>query len=313
MRYSKSACWGNSNLVLLTRLPCRLGLVAPKGRFSSILDFVSLDLIISGEKFLNQSLAGGEFSYLKRDFFYRSGVWRGERVNSFISDPKLYKSKPLVMGHSDISTRIIDGFVSKKFGATKLFAVNCKRLPGFSEPIPLGITNFCDDSPIHRILGDESHFIQASDVAFNDGSFIPSVYVNFTAGNNKDVRRSVLTIANQISNIYEVVVHLPDFTASGRIQYLRCLRTHGLVLCPEGNGVDTHRFWETLYMGGVPVVTRNPIMETFYSRLPVIQLNAWSELANRSLIEEKWWEITNKSYDFSVLSSSYWIKRFSDL
>jgi len=286
--------------------------VALNGRFSSIEDFVQLDQIISGEKFYNQSLRENEFNYLKRDFFYKGGVWRGEKVKSLISNPMLYKSKPLVMGHSDISTRVIDGFVSKKFGVSKLFAVNSQQIQGFSEPIPLGITNFCDDSPIHRILGDESHFIRANDVAFNDRSFIPSIYVNFTAGNNRGVRSSVLDIADEIANIYKVVVNFPDFTALGRIQYLRCLRTHGLVLCPEGNGVDTHRFWETLYMGGVPVVTRNPMMEPFYSKLPVMQLNAWSELANRSLIEERWWEITNKNYDFSILSSSYWIKKFSE-
>jgi transposase len=29
------------------------------------------------------------------------------------------------------------------------------------------------------------------------------------------------------------------------------------VLCPRGNGIDTHRFWETLYKGNLPVVTES--------------------------------------------------------
>jgi hypothetical protein len=84
-----------------------------------------------------------------------------------------------------------------------------------------------------------------------------------------------------------------------------------LVLCPEGNGVDTHRFWETLYMGGIPVVTKNPMMQSFYDRLPVLQLNSWKDLSDISLVEGKWWKLTERTYDFEILSADYWIKRFS--
>lgn len=35
--------------------------------------------------------------------------------------------------------------------------------------------------------------------------------------------------------------------------YLLKLATHKFVACPRGNGLDTHRVWETLYLGGVPV------------------------------------------------------------
>lgn len=287
--------------------------MAPNNRFALIEDFVRQDQVISGEKFLIHSKINNEFNYLKRDFFYRGGIWRGKEVHSFISRRKLFISKPLVIGHSDIPTRVVDGLIAKRLGISQLFAVNNQPLEGFSQSVPLGITNNCDDSPIHRILGDESHFLKANDEAFNSDSFIPSLYLNFTAGNNRGVRSSVLTIANQIAHIYKVLVNLPDFSTSGRIQYLRNLRTSGLVLCPEGNGVDTHRFWETLYMGGVPVVTKNPMMEFFYSNLPVIKLNTWSELENRSLIEKKWLEITSRSFDFSIMSSAYWIKKFSGL
>lgn len=285
--------------------------MAFNNRFTAIEDFVQLDQVISGEKFLIHSKISGHFNYLKRDFFYRGGVWRDEKVLSLISNRKLFESKPLVIGHSDIATRVIDGLIAKRLGVSQLFAVNNRRLEGFSHSVPLGITNYCDDSLIHKILGDESHFLKANDAAFNNDSFMPSLYLNFTAGNNSGVRSSVLAIAKAVEHIYKVVVSLPDFSPSGRIQYLRNLRTNGLVLCPEGNGVDTHRFWETLYMGGVPVVTKNPMMESFYSTLPVIQLNDWSELENRSLIEELWLKITHRSFDFSIMSSAYWIKKFS--
>ena len=238
-------------------------------------------------------------------------MWRNEKISSLISNHKRFESKPLVLGHSDISTRVFDALIAKRLGVSQLFAVNNRPVKGFSHSVPLGITNNCNDSPIHKILGDESHFLKANDAEFNNDSFKPSLYLNFTAGNNRGVRSSVLAIAKETEHTYKVVFSLPDFSPSGRIQYLRNLRTNGLVLCPEGNGVDTHRFWETLYMGGVPVVTKNPMMEFFYSNLPVIQLNTWSELENRSLIEEKWLEISRKSFDFSIMSSAYWLRKFS--
>lgn len=280
-------------------------------RFSSLQEFVYQDKIISGEKFLNRSLTDESFNYLKRDFLYKNGVWRQHKVKSWISRSKFYASKTLVIGHSDISTNKTDALILKKFGISKVFAVNNYPLKMFSESLPLGITNSCDDSPIHRLLGNESHFLEANTVEFSNEYFTPSIYVNFTAGNNSGVRNRLLSLAGEISSLYKVTIHIPDFTNNGRVKYLENLRSNGLVLCPEGNGVDTHRFWETLYMGGMPVVTTNKMMDSFYDKLPVLQLNSWDDLTNVSLVESKWWALREKTYDFELLSKDYWIKRFS--
>ena len=37
------------------------------------------------------------------------------------------------------------------------------------------------------------------------------------------------------------------------VGYLDSLIRYKYVLCPEGNGIDTHRFWETIYAGSIPV------------------------------------------------------------
>lgn len=39
-----------------------------------------------------------------------------------------------------------------------------------------------------------------------------------------------------------------------RRKYRELLRRHRFVLCPRGNGMDTHRFWESLYAGSIPIV-----------------------------------------------------------
>lgn len=40
-------------------------------------------------------------------------------------------------------------------------------------------------------------------------------------------------------------------------EYLLELSSHHFCLCVRGNGIDTHRFWESLYLGVIPVIINN--------------------------------------------------------
>lgn len=40
-------------------------------------------------------------------------------------------------------------------------------------------------------------------------------------------------------------------------EYLKELSTYRFCLCLRGNGIDTHRFWESLYLGVIPVILNN--------------------------------------------------------
>lgn len=40
-------------------------------------------------------------------------------------------------------------------------------------------------------------------------------------------------------------------------EYLRALAKHEYSLCVRGNGIDTHRFWESLYLGTIPIIINN--------------------------------------------------------
>ena len=59
-------------------------------------------------------------------------------------------------------------------------------------------------------------------------------------------------------------------------------RRYRWTLCPRGAGEDTHRLWEALYLGSIPVVVRSAL-SPLYDDLPVIQLDAWSELTIETL------------------------------
>lgn len=63
--------------------------------------------------------------------------------------------------------------------------------------------------------------------------------------------------------------------------YLELLATYKFNLCPEGNGIDTHRFWESLMMKSIPIVLKSNTIEQFTKfDIPCLVLNDWSELKN---------------------------------
>ena len=61
-------------------------------------------------------------------------------------------------------------------------------------------------------------------------------------------------------------------------EYLIELKRHKYAICPEGNGLDTHRFWECLYMNTIPICLKNEITEHYKKYFPIILLNDWKEL-----------------------------------
>lgn len=73
-------------------------------------------------------------------------------------------------------------------------------------------------------------------------------------------------------------------------------------LCPEGNGVDTHRLWEALYLDCIPIVKNTPFTKvvTHYTNgeLGLYAVNSWwdVELPTNNLKPNKKW-LTLEHYE----------------
>ena len=80
---------------------------------------------------------------------------------------------------------------------------------------------------------------------------------------------------------------------------------HHYVLCPRGNGIDTHRFWETLYLGRIPITIRNKNTK-FYEDLPVLFVDDWSEINEEMLYSKIDWFSNTNNFDLEKLKMSYW-------
>ncbi len=85
---------------------------------------------------------------------------------------------------------------------------------------------------------------------------------------------------------WATVTHLPYQ------QYLAGIKNHKFVLCPSGNGIESARNWETLYMRRVPIFKDHPYLREMFKDFPALFVNEWEEvteellLANAHLFEE---------------------------
>ncbi len=87
--------------------------------------------------------------------------------------------------------------------------------------------------------------------------------------------------------------------------YIDNIYSHKFVVCPEGNGIDTHRLWEVLYLKSIPIVTNN-INNSFYQgKLPMVFVEDWESITE-PFLEEAWERIRNSTWDWQMLDFKYW-------
>jgi len=95
--------------------------------------------------------------------------------------------------------------------------------------------------------------------------------------------------------------------------YSKALHSHKYVLCPEGNGMDTHRLWETLYAGSIPIVSRNSWSDSLIDAgFPLVQTDVWTPqdiLKEISISEFENYDARN----LQQLWIPFWEKKFSKL
>lgn len=60
------------------------------------------------------------------------------------------------------------------------------------------------------------------------------------------------------------------------------------VACPRGNGVDTHRIWEVLYRGSIPIVKKSDWSSSLSElKLPLIEVRDWNEKELIAILENQ--------------------------
>lgn len=91
----------------------------------------------------------------------------------------------------------------------------------------------------------------------------------------------------------------------GFFHYAQQIKRHKFVLCPDGNGMDTHRVWEALYLGSYPIVQRHVFTEEFAKALPLLVVDDWDEVT-QCYLHGIYWDFASREWNWEALKIDYW-------
>jgi hypothetical protein len=251
--------------------------------------------IICGDMFL--ALHSETISYIKTDVFERNSpiLWRGN-VNIIVP------ARVWISGHSDYD--IDEAKYTRYSPYCSIWYTTNKthRAPNLIG-IPIGITNDCPDSPVHPILGNKIQMLEVMEMPKRNDTL---VYMNISVHTHKE--------RDFVYNLFKdkpwVKTENCVYETNARRRFLENIRNSRFVMCPRGNGVDTHRLWETLYLGSIPIVIRHMTFDEFHD-LPILWIDDWNEI-NEDFLLREYDRIANQLWNLEKLKFGYWKRRISE-
>ena len=272
-------------------------------QFSSLQDIFSDNSFISSDAYLQHSNLCEVCCYHRSDAIFLKKKWRGILQNSLVSTLFKEKRPNLLLGHSDQKISLHDILLLRSLGYQNIYGINVVEFKNISHPIPIGVTNNTNESDYHRLFGNNDLILKANQVDFLQKSN-GLVYGCFSTQTNPRERMPLARLFSQSKHTLDE----PEFSVEGRVRYLENLRRHAFTACPVGNGIDTHRLWEVLYMGGVPIIRKNAVLESLLVDLPYVLVNDWNQINDAKFLQDSWDRLSvNENYNFDKLKLNFWL------
>lgn len=136
------------------------------------------------------------------------------------------------------------------------------------------------------------------------------VLSNFHLSMKKPPRRSRIRTAIRDSIKNTRWIHW--LQAMRRADLWTSMGRSAFMICPSGQGNDTHRVWETLALGRIPIVDRTSTSQV-YDGLPVWMVDGWSDFAamDEDHLSERFSYYLGRwdDYEWERLTLSYWVSK----
>jgi hypothetical protein len=173
-------------------------------------------------------------------------------------------------------------------------------------PLPIGLENKIESMRSGHGVGYYDRVLEKEQLLSRNIIKSPTkkFYANFNIYTNYSYR----------SNIKNICINSPhidwDESNLSLTNFFDKILDYETVICPIGNGVDTHRLWEVLYSNRIPITIKvgNFKIYELYEKLPIIILDDESQLYDEKLLDSKINKIKNNQYDMLLLDTSYWKK-----
>ena len=183
---------------------------------------------------------------------------------------------------------------------TDVYAVNCSAKG--AKQIPLGFRDdqYAYHKVLHDVLKDSSKSSEKSVLCL----------ANFNIGTNNGERaaardffkgKSWVSMSENYMNLNKdkSLQHSDPEIQKMRVEYYTQLKVTKFVICPPGTGKDTHRVYEALFFGAVPVI-KTSFLDPMYERLGGCWIvKDWGEVTEKAC-NERWKNVKREKIDFGV-------------
>lgn len=160
------------------------------------------------------------------------------------------------------------------------------------KPLPIGVTKE------YRTKSERIN-IETYKNSFGDYNRRKLLYSNFSIGNNRVQRKILFDVLSFSFNDQNSTTHKETITQD---EYFKNLQEHIFVACPPGNGKDTHRTWESLYFGAIPIV-EDSVMNRYFAKLfPMLVVESWFHVTPNYL-KNKYEEMSQKNWRYDLLDA----------
>ena len=204
-----------------------------------------------------------------------------------------FKNLKLITHQSDLKiTRKL--YNKKPLCISEWYSINVDTKQEGLFPIPIGIANFHSKNLNVDIFDknlNRQNYIQNKKI---------NLYLNFNPNTNFSHRKNLFEYFKKFNWVKL------DENPISHSAYKKNLSSSKFTLAPWGNGIDTHRFWEALYAGSVPITITHPIYESF-TTIPKVLVNNYEEVT-KEFLETTYHKIENELnvYTLDELYINFW-------
>jgi hypothetical protein len=221
-----------------------------------------------------------DWRYCKTDYVEKFCRHSSEITDSFV----------LVTGNSDYPIDEARAALLDRYPISHWFAINVTQEDPRITPIPIGIKN--EGTP------KQGCYTMRKVMDAHLGKW-RNVVANFNVATNAVERMACLSASGSKLEPWK------SYEA-----YLCDIATSRFTLAPNGNGIDTHRAWDALYLRSVPVVTRSLLWDSL-PYFPAVVLDSWEDFDPGMLTDELYAEKVN-GFDYDCLYMYRWLVRMED-
>ncbi len=214
----------------------------------------------------------------------------GHHLEEFL---RIYKehinAKTIVSGNSDTNFYYLPELPKS------VSLLLCQNLSVTQDPrartLPIGIENL----RLGRSGRPSYHKVQ-SDFEITNKILIPPM------SPTNLIRRKVMADAKCRPELFD----MPDSYMS-ESKYFALTKKYRFIFAAEGNGFDSHRVWEILYQGSIPVLLKTPWSESLANyRLPILYVDSFEDISEELIANFGDKFSRNNPKEMNVLWTPFW-------